>query len=90
MRLDDENPLFRKATPPWYDSNWICWVVLIAMVVLILFSWAGIVVARSRPDYHAHTWMPTLLLILGLWVAGGTTYRLILRYYLRKSQSGKP
>ncbi len=90
MRLDDENPLFRKVVPPWYDSNWLCWIVLIAMAVMVLFSWAGIVVACSRPEYHAHTWMPVLLLVLSLLVGGSVVYRLVHRHYLKKLQFREP
>lgn len=90
MRLDDDNPLFRKVATPWYDSNWICWIVFIAMVVLAVFSWAGIVVARGNPEYHRHTWMPVVLLILTLWVGGATLYRLIYRFYIKKVHLREP
>ena len=51
MRLDP-NPLFRRAIIPWYDSTALCAVLIVAMVVLVIFSITGIMVARSNPAYH--------------------------------------
>ncbi|MBI5062096.1 MAG: hypothetical protein HZB87_01090 [Desulfatitalea sp.] len=50
MRLDP-NPMFRRVITPWYDSNAACWILLVAMGVVALFSWAGIAAARSTPEY---------------------------------------
>lgn len=83
MRLDP-NPLFRRIMMPWYDSTPICWVVLLAMVLLILFSWAGIVVTNQNIAYHGYRWVPWTLLIMSLLVAISVSLRLIRRYMQHK------
>lgn len=86
MRLDP-NPLFRKMIAPWYDSNLTCWAVLIVMLAIILFSWAGIAAAQGNPRYSAFCWMPVLLIVLSFLVAASVTIRLIRRYYERHLQN---
>ena len=85
MKLD-QNPLFRKVTAPWYDSNTACWIVLVSMLMIAVFSGAGISVARSRPEYHHHTWVPVTLLVLSLIACGSVAYRLIKRRYENQFQ----
>lgn len=85
MRLDP-NPLFRKMIAPWYDSNLTCWIVLIAMLALIVFSWAGLAAALANPFYREFYPMPLLLLLLSLSVAVSVGIRLIRRYYDRHLQ----
>ena len=82
----DPNPLFRKVIAPWYDSNSACWILLVAMLAIALFSGVGISVARSRPDYHHHLWVPVTLLLLSLIAVGSVVYRLIKRHYDRQLQ----
>jgi len=89
MRLDP-NPLFRRAITPWYDSNAACWILLMAMLAVVLFSWAGIVVARNHPDYHSYSWVPWSLLFLSLLVGCSTAYRLLRRFYDRHLQIREP
>lgn len=79
MRLDP-NPLFRRAIVPWHDSTLTCWVVMVAMVVNVLFSWAGIVVALAEPLYHSYLWVPVTLLMLSLLVCFSIAFRLLGRY----------
>jgi hypothetical protein len=89
MRLDP-NPMFRRVITSWYDSNVTCWLLLVVMVAVAIFSWAGIAAARSNPDYHAYTWVPVTMLILSLFVGGSVGYRLFLRYYDRHLQFREP
>ena len=79
MRLDP-NPLFRRIMMPWYDSTPLCWLLLLAMVVLVLFSWVGIGVVANNPSYNKGAWMPWTLLVLSLFVALSVACRLIFRY----------
>ena len=79
MRLDP-NPLFRRVITPWYDSPTACWIVLLAMLVVIFFSWSGLWVALSNDDFRAHAWIPALILILSLFVFWATFYRMVRRY----------
>jgi len=83
----DSNPLFRKVITPWYDSNAACWIVLIFLVGVVLFSVVGIVVARSQPDYHHHTWLPATLLVLSVSATGSVAFRLIKRRYDQQVQN---
>lgn len=78
MKLDP-NPLFRRVIAPWYDSNSVCTLLLIAMGVVIIFSIVGWVVSRRVTDYHTHTWVPVTLLILSLFVFCSVIVRLIHR-----------
>ena len=79
MRLDP-NPLFRRVITPWYDSLCICWIMLLAMFAVILFSWAGIAVALSREGFQDHIWVPILLLALSLRVFVLVFYRMVRRH----------
>lgn len=78
MRLDP-NPSFRKIIAPWYDSDALCYAVLVLMLVVFLFSMAGISVARSHPSFSNHLWVPLLLSALSLWVLVTTFLRLVRR-----------
>ncbi len=84
MRLDP-NPLFRRIIMPWYDSPPVCWGVLVAMVALVLFSLAGIVVARNIPEYHRHLWVPWMLFGLSVFVGCSVAFRMIRRHYQQKA-----
>lgn len=86
MRLDD-NPLFRRIMMPWYDSTPLCWILLLAMVLLVLFSWAGIVVAGENPSYHGYRWVPWTLLILCSFVGLSVSRRLIRRLRQQKMEN---
>jgi hypothetical protein len=79
----DRNPLFRKVIVPWYDSDTACYVFLLGMLLVLLFSIGGLVVARAHPMYRAHTWVPTLLVILSGSVLVSITVRLVRRYLSR-------
>lgn len=78
MRLDP-NPLFRRAIIPWYDSTALCWVLVVAMVVLVFFSITGIMVARGNPEYNDFVWVPWVLLVMSLVLALSISWRLIQR-----------
>lgn len=69
---------------PWYDSTAMCWTLLAAMVLLVLFSWAGIVVAGENAAYRSYCWVPWTLLILSVLVGVSVLRRLIRRYRQQK------
>ena len=83
MRLDP-NPLFRRIIMPWYDSLLMCWGLLLFMIVLMLFSLAGIAVALDDPSYRRYVWVPWLLFFLCFSVACSVAIRIIRRYEQRK------
>jgi hypothetical protein len=78
MRLDP-NPLFRRVITPWYDSNMVCGILLLAMAVIIIFSAVGIAAAREYTAYHAYIWVPSTLLALSVLVFISVAVRMIQR-----------
>jgi hypothetical protein len=82
--------MFRRIIMPWYDGNAACWILLAAMVLVALFSWAGIAVARFVPMYNGYTWVPVLMLLMSLFVGFSVGYRLFQRYYDRHLQEREP
>lgn len=88
MRLDP-NPLFRRMIMPWYDGTPLCWVLLLAMVVVVVFSWAGIAVALTNPDYNKFLWLPITLLVLSLFV-GQSVLRRLIRRHLQQKEDDNP
>jgi len=84
MRLG-QNPLFRKAIVPWYDSEITCLIVVLFSLVVFLFSLAGISVARENIEYREHMWVAVLLAVLSGGVVLSTTTRLIARYVRHRS-----
>ncbi|MGD9007957.1 MAG: hypothetical protein PVG41_08555 [Desulfobacteraceae bacterium] len=88
MRLDP-NPLFRRIMMLWYDSTPVCWTLFAAMVLLVLFSWAGIVVAGENAAYHGYRWVPWTLLVLSTLV-GVSVLRRLVRRHLQQKMDNSP
>ncbi len=82
----EKNPVFRRAIIPWYDSDRVCWVVVGAMIVIALFSAAGIFAALEDPRFHTYFWLPLLLLLLSTGIAVSTLIRMFRRYIDRLSR----
>ena len=82
-----QNLLFRKAIVPWYDSEAACLLVILFLLVVFLFSLAGISVARGNIEYREHMWVAVLLAVLSGGVALSTTIRLIARYVGHRSSN---
>ena len=89
MRLDP-NPLFRRIIMPWYDSTPLCWLLLLFMVGLILFSVVGLVVALENPAYHRHQWVPWTLLVMSTGVGLSVSIRLYRRYHQQHRDVTEP
>ncbi len=85
MRID-QNPLFRKSFIPWYDSETACIIVIIVMIAVFLFGFAGISVAHEHVKYQKEVWVAVLLVVMSGWVLLTTTVRLIKRYVRRSSK----
>ncbi len=86
MKLD-QNPVFRKIIVPWYDSTAICGLVIAAMLMIILFAIAGIVIAIGNVAYQDHVWVPLVILLLSASVVGLTIRRLVLRFINQRMAS---
>ena len=85
MRLD-QNPVYRKAIYPWYDSDAACYVLLVFMLPVFLFGITGILVTRDIAEYHEYLWVPSLLVFLSSIVILSLSVRLVRRYVNRYSK----
>jgi hypothetical protein len=80
----DENPLFRKAIVPWYDSEAACLVTVVLMEMVYIFGVAGLAVVRDTPGFYRYIWLPVVLIVLSFAVVLSITFRLIRRYTHRR------
>ena len=78
MRFD-QHPVFRDLIIPWYDSNALCYIVVGLMVLVFLFSAAGVSLAMRVSEYRHHMWVPLLLMGLSSGVIVSTIIRLVRR-----------
>jgi len=85
MRID-QNPLFRKAIIPWYDSEAVCIGVIVFMIIVFFFGVVGISVVRENAEYHGYVWIAVLLVVMSAAVIFSTTIRLIKRHARRYSK----
>ncbi len=88
MRLDSK-PVYRKVISPWYDSETLCFCVIALMLLVLLFSFAGISVASTNPVWSAYMWVPVLLTGLSAWVLFTTSVRLVRKLMDRRSDASR-
>ncbi len=67
MQLD-QNPFFRKPITSWYDSNFVCWTVMVVMIFVFIFAMAGIIVGSGTVEFQGYVWFPTFLSFMCLFV----------------------
>lgn len=79
MRLD-QTPVYRKTIVPWYDSEIACLILIIFMLLVFLFGFVGLSVARETSEYRSIIWVPGLIVALSAGVIVSTTIRLFLRF----------
>lgn len=65
MQLDP-NPFFRKPITPWYDSNFICRLLILFFFLVVVFAIFGIIVAFGNPVFQPHLWLPVFLACINL------------------------
>ncbi len=82
MQLD-QNPFFRKPITPWYDSNFLCWVLTLFFFLVFVFAVFGIIVASENPVFQCHVWVPSSLAGISLVLA----IKIILRLKKRSRYS---
>lgn len=82
----DEKPIYRKLIVPWYDSQKICLVVILLMLLVFLFALAGVSIVGESPEHRTKIWLPTLLLVMSASVIISTAARLIKRIRYRFSK----
>ena len=76
----DKNPVFRKAIIPWYRSTGAFFIVIFFMLLVFLFSIAGVTVATEDPAYRGYVWVPVALLAMSAGIIITTAARLVKRY----------
>ena len=74
-----EKPVFRKAITPWYDSTFLCMIIVLFSLLVLLFGITGAWVSLETPEYGRYVWMPVLFIICGLGLFVSTLSRLINR-----------
>jgi nitrogen fixation/metabolism regulation signal transduction histidine kinase len=85
MRID-QNPLFRKTIISWYDSEAVCIVVIVFMIIVFFFGVVGISVSREDTEFHGYVWVAVLLVVMSGAVIFSTILRLIKRHARRYSK----
>lgn len=78
MQLD-QNSFYRNKITPWYDSTFVCWVIILMAVAVLIFGFTGILVAAGDPLYKAYLWLPCLLSVFSLILVITISIRLIKR-----------
>jgi hypothetical protein len=79
MRLD-HTPVYRKTIVSWYDSEIACIIFIVFMLIVLLFGFLGISVARETSEYRSFIWVPSLIVALSGGVIISTTIRLFSRF----------
>ena len=74
-----QNPLFRKAILPWYDTDAACILTGVFIVIVFAFSFAGIAVALETPESRGYIWVPCALLLLSTVVIASIAFRMFRR-----------
>jgi uncharacterized integral membrane protein len=82
----DQKPIYRKLIVPWYDSETVCVIVIVFMLLVFFFSLAGVSVASENVEHHPHLWLPIILVLLSSAVIISTVIRLVKRYRYRHSK----
>ncbi len=78
MQLNN-NPVFRKAIVPWYDSTPLCRATIFIMLLVFAFAVAGVIVAVNNLKFTGHLWFPVLLGCLSLFLVIKIFFRLRVR-----------
>lgn len=77
------NAVHRKMYAPWYDTDTVCMVIILAMLLVLPFALIGITSAVETVAYQSYVWVPTLLAAMTLWVLLSTLLRLVKRHVHR-------
>jgi hypothetical protein len=81
----ESKPMFRKVIYPFYDSETACILIIVLMLLILMFSIAGISVAREAPQYNGYVWVPVVLAIMSSIILLPAVIRLIKHYLSRFS-----
>jgi len=62
--IPDQTPLFRRVILPWYDTDAVCVLTGLFMLMIFGFGLIGVGVAFETPGGGRHAWVPAVLLAL--------------------------
>jgi len=75
----DKRPFFRQVIIPWYDTDAACIAAVVVLALIAIFATIGVSAALETPGFHAHIWVPLVLMVLSLGVIASILARLIKR-----------
>jgi len=84
MNTLDHRTAYRKTIVPWYDSEAICLVMIILMLLVLIFAYIGLRVTQDILAYADYLWIPVLLMTISITIILSTTIRLIRRHISRR------
>ncbi len=79
MQLD-QNPFFRKTITSWYDSSFVCWLLILLVFVVFVFALGGVLVVLGEPGFEEHLWFPGFLAFLSGFLVIKVFFRLRTRF----------
>jgi hypothetical protein len=77
----EKSPIYRKVIIPWYDSDALCFAMIVFLIFICSFSIAGVFVALETLQFHRETWLPVLLFLLSFYVCVSASVRFVLRLF---------
>ncbi|MFZ5571991.1 MAG: hypothetical protein ACOZF0_16450 [Thermodesulfobacteriota bacterium] len=83
MGNPEQTVVHRKIFAPWYDTEAACFITIVLVAPVLLFSIAGIITAYEDTAFHPYGWVPIILCIMCLWVLLSISIRLAKRYIAR-------
>lgn len=75
----DKSPFFRRIITPWYDSDPVCWILILWALSVLIFTLVGLEIAISTPPLNRYIWFPSMLAGLSLILIISVTFRMIRR-----------
>ena len=79
MNYKQEHGQAKKVIIPWYDTDMLCYIMIIFTILVIGFSLVGISVALNNIIYINYIWLPVTIIILCLFVLISVLIRLTKR-----------
>jgi hypothetical protein len=78
----DQEPVFRRIIVAWYDSDIVCVLAALAMMLVAAFAMRGLNIALQIVDHPILIGLPLILLVLSLLVFFSLVGRLLHRRLL--------
>lgn len=79
MNHKQEHGQAKKVIIPWYDTDLLCYIMIIFTILVIGFSLVGISVALDNIIYINYIWMPVTIIILCMFVLISVSIRITKR-----------